>query len=122
MRCARYHVSACGARGGDSDLLMNIELPEDFRCVQEMLVLKDPTQVSVSSSVVKPSVLHILLAVPCQQWQVQNERDPVSIDKEKEGKESVYGSFRDDVGVETIAEVDRVDVVAGRKLACRLKG
>jgi hypothetical protein len=87
------------------------------RCWFSKILLK-----SVSSSVVKPSVLHILLAVPCQQWQVQNERDPVSIDKEKEGKESVYGSFRDDVGVETVAEVDRVDVVAGRKLACRLKG
>jgi hypothetical protein len=56
--------------------------------------------------------LHVLLAVPRQQGQVQNQRDPVSVDQEKEGQESVYGSFRNDVGVETVAKIDWVDVVA----------
>jgi hypothetical protein len=31
----------------------------------------------------------------------------------------VYSSFGDDVGVETVAEIDRVDVVTGKRLACR---
>jgi hypothetical protein len=30
----------------------------------------------------------------------------------------MYGGFRYDVGVETVAKIDRVDVVAGAKLAC----
>jgi hypothetical protein len=119
MRRAKCRMPKRDAGLGDSNLLMDIELPEDLCCVQEMLVLKDPAKVSVASSVAKSSVLHILLAVPCQQWQVQNERDPVSVDQEKEGKESVYGSFGDDVGVKTIAKIDRVDVVAGKRLACR---
>jgi hypothetical protein len=33
----------------------------------------------------------------------------------------MYGSFRDNVGVETVAEIDRVDVVAAAKLACVLE-
>jgi hypothetical protein len=33
----------------------------------------------------------------------------------------MYGSFRNDVGVETVAEIDRVDVVAAAKLACVLE-
>jgi hypothetical protein len=57
-------------------------------------------------------LLHVLLAVPCQQGQIQNQRDPVSVDQEEESQESVYGSFGDDVGVETVAKIDWVDVVA----------
>lgn len=64
------------------------------------------------------SAFHILLGVPTQQSQVQDKRQPVSVDQKEEGQESVYGSFGDDVGVETVAEVDRVDVVTGVKLAC----
>jgi hypothetical protein len=60
----------------------------------------------------------ILLAVPSQQRQVQNQGNPVSVDEEEEGQESVDGGFGDDVGVEAVAKVDRVDVVAGAKLAC----
>lgn len=33
----------------------------------------------------------------------------------------MYGSFRDDVGVEAIAEVDGIDVIAAAKLACTLE-
>ena len=39
-------------------------------------------------------------------------------DEEEERKEGVYSGFGDNVGVEAVAEVDGVDVVAGAKLAC----
>lgn len=59
----------------------------------------------------------ILLSVPNQQRQIQNKSNPVSIDKEQECQESVDGGFGDDVGVQAVAEVDWVDVVAGAILA-----
>lgn len=62
--------------------------------------------------------IDVLLAVPCQEGQVENKRDPVSVDEEQEGQESVNGGLRDDVGVQAVAEVDGVDVVTGAKLAC----
>jgi hypothetical protein len=68
-----------------------------------------------------PLDLHILLCVPSQQRQVQDKRHPISVDQEQNSQESMYGSFRDDVGVETVAEIDRVDVVAAAKLACVLE-
>jgi hypothetical protein len=65
--------------------------------------------------------VHILLCVPGQQRQVQDKRHPVSIDQKQDSQESVYGSFGDDVGVEAVTKVDRVDVIAAAKLACVLK-
>jgi hypothetical protein len=62
---------------------------------------------------VRKAILHVLLGVPCQQRQIQDKREPVSVNEEEESQESVYGSFGDDVGVEAVAEVDRVDVVTG---------
>ena len=64
------------------------------------------------------SCLNILLAVPCQEGQVENERDPVPVDEEQEGQESVDGGLGDDVGVQAVAEVDGGDVIAGANLAC----
>lgn len=61
---------------------------------------------------------HVLLSVPCQEGQVEDKRDPVPIDEEQEGQESVDGGLGDDVGVEAVAEVDGVNVVAGAKSAC----
>lgn len=54
---------------------------------------------------------NILLRVESQKRQVQQQREPVSIDQEQEGQESVNSGFGDDVGVEAVAEVDRVDVI-----------
>jgi hypothetical protein len=62
--------------------------------------------------------LYILLSVPSQKWQVQNERHPVSVDEKEDSQEAMYGSFRNDVGVEAVAEIDWVDVVAAARLAC----
>ena len=54
---------------------------------------------------------NVLLCVPGNQRKVQNERQPVAVDEEQEGQESVDGGFGDNVGVEAVAEVDRVDVI-----------
>jgi hypothetical protein len=70
-----------------------------------------------ASSIVYSLFLHILLCVPGQQRQVQDERHPVTIDQKQNSQESVYGSFGDDVGVEAVTEIDRVDVIAAAKLA-----
>jgi hypothetical protein len=60
----------------------------------------------------------VLLSVPGQQRQIQNQCNPVSIDEEKEGQECVDSGFGDNVGVQAVAKIDGVDVVAGAKLAC----
>lgn len=65
---------------------------------------------------------HVLLSVPCQEGQVQDQSHPVSVDKEEEGQESVDSGFGNDVGVQTVAEIDGVDVIAGAKLACAEDG
>lgn len=52
-----------------------------------------------------------LLRIEDEQRQVQDDSKPVSVDDEQEGQESVNGGFGDDVGVETVAEINGVDVV-----------
>lgn len=54
----------------------------------------------------------VLLDVPTKEWKVENKRDPIAIDQEEECQETMHSSLRDDVGVETVAEVDGVDVIA----------
>jgi hypothetical protein len=49
MRCAEYRMSKCDTRFWESNLLMDIELPENLCGVQKMLVLKDSAEVSVPS-------------------------------------------------------------------------
>lgn len=57
-------------------------------------------------------ILHVLLCVPCKEGQVEYERHPVAVDQEQDSQESVDTSLGDDVHVEAVAQVDRVDVVA----------
>lgn len=57
---------------------------------------------------------HSLLNVPDKERQVENKSNPVAVDEEQDGQERVYSGLGDDVGVETVAEVDRVDVVTVR--------
>jgi len=75
-------------------LLVHVELPEDLRSVEQVLVLED------------------LLRVPGQEGQVKDERHPVAVDQEQEGQESVDTGLGDDVHVQAVAEIDRVDIVA----------
>lgn len=74
-------------------LLVDVELAEDLSRIEEVGVVND------------------LLNVPAKERQVENKRHPVSVDKEEEGQETVYGSLGDNVGVESVAEVNGVDVV-----------
>jgi hypothetical protein len=97
-------------------LLMNVQLPEDLCCIEQVVLLENPASVSLSSF--RPRYSHVLLSIPRQEGQIQDERDPVPVDEEQEGQESVNGGLGDDVGVQAVAEVDGVDVVAGAKLAC----
>ena len=54
---------------------------------------------------------HVLLDVKSEERKIEQERNPVPIDKEEEGQEAMDGSFGYNVCVETVAEIDRVDVV-----------
>jgi hypothetical protein len=62
---------------------------------------------------------HVLLRVPGEQWQVQDQRQPVSVDKEQNGQKCVDGGFRDDVRVQAVAEIDGVDVVTAENCQSR---
>jgi hypothetical protein len=53
----------------------------------------------------------VLLDVECEEWQIEQKRNPVPVDKEQEGQEAMDCSFRNDVCVETVAEIDRINVV-----------
>ena len=57
-------------------------------------------------------VVDDLLRIPSQQRQIEQQRNPISVDEEEERQECVDGGFRDDVRVQAVAEIDRVDVVA----------
>jgi len=56
-------------------------------------------------------VIHNLLDVEREEWQIEQERNPVAVDKEKEGQETMDRGFWDNVCIETVAEVDRVNIV-----------
>ena len=66
-------------------LLVHIKLSKDFRRIQEVLVLKDPGSVSFPVVSCDDRFQYVLLAVPGQQRQIQDECDPVSVDQEKKG-------------------------------------
>jgi hypothetical protein len=53
----------------------------------------------------------ILLSIPQQEWKIQENREPVTVDEKQDGKEGVDSGFRDDIGVEAVAEVDGVDII-----------
>jgi hypothetical protein len=55
--------------------------------------------------------MNVLLDVPAKERQVENKRHPVAVDEEEEGQETMHSSLGDDVGVESVAEVNGVNVV-----------
>ena len=99
-----------------SHFLVNIEFAENFSGVEKVLALKDPAGSHMSIRCPRAafacSFEHVLLPVVGGKWQIENESQPVSIDQEEEGQEGVNSSFGDDIGIQTVAEIDRVDVVA----------
>jgi len=74
-------------------LLVDIKLPEDLCCVEQVLVLVD------------------FSGVESEQRQVKDDCDPVTINQEEEGEESMYCSLGYDVGIQSVAQVDRIDIV-----------
>lgn len=106
-------------------LLVNVQLPKDLGRVEQVLVFED-SATALANRLLSPSVsihpadsshseyvsIHLLLRIPSHQRQVQDQRQPVSVDQEEHSQESVDAGFGDDVHVEAVAEVDRVDVVA----------
>lgn len=95
---------------------MNVKLPEDLSSVEEVRVVNDPKRTllelctRLERGIESPS--NVLLGVPGDEGQVDGNRQPVAIDEEEEGQEPVDGGFRDDVRVQAVAKIDRVDVVA----------
>lgn len=59
------------------------------------------------------SVRDVLLCVESHEGQVQNKRHPVSINEEQYCQECVHSSFRHNVRIQAVAEVNGVYVVAG---------
>lgn len=92
-------------------LLVNVELAEDLGGVKQVSVVDDPTILLVRRRY-KKRIANVLLDVPGQERQVEDQRDPVSVDEEEEGQETVNGGLGDDVGVESVAEINGVDVIA----------
>ena len=76
-------------KGASPHLLVDVEFPEYLGRIQQVGVVHDSTQPLVS----KVADIHgahspgqdVLLDVPCQQWQVQDQGQPVSVDEEEEG-------------------------------------
>lgn len=86
-----------------------------------MCVVNNPIPAHVSTSTLRLAKLgekgevlgdDVLLDVPSQEREVEDQRQPIPVDEKQEGQETVYGSLGDDVGVQAVAEVDGVDVVA----------
>lgn len=100
---------------------MHVQLAENLSSVQQVLVLVDPVTPQVSFllrllwELGGATGCDVLLRIEGQERQVEQDGEPVTVDDEEEGQEGVDGSFRDDIGVETVAQVDRVDVVAVRE-------
>ena len=95
---------------------MDIQLPENFSSIQKMLVLKDPKTHQPCFGRQSRDV-HSLLSIPREHGQVQNQGNPVSIDEEQESQKGVNGGFGDDVGVEAVAKINGVDVVAVKNVS-----
>jgi hypothetical protein len=89
-----------------------------------MLVIKDPSnkQLRSASFLVPPCTSErsrmraenskdVLLSIKGQERQVQQNSKPIAIDNKKEGQKGVDGGFGNDVCVQPVAEIDRVDIV-----------
>ena len=105
-------------------LLVHVQLPEDLGSVEQVLVLEDPVVILLAccsfcqfitpllESMPRRIFRDVLLCVPGQERQVEDERHPVAVDQEQDSQECVDTSLGDDVHVEAVAEINRVDVVA----------
>ena len=53
-----------------------------------------------------------LLRIPSHKWEVQHQWEPVPVNEEKNRQKCMHAGFWDDVHVESVAQVDWVDVIA----------
>lgn len=98
-----------------SHLLVHVQFAENFGRIQQVLVVIDPCfRVSLRRFATQRGS-NILLGVEQHEGQVQHNSEPVPVDHKEEGQECVDSGFGDDVGVETVAKVDGVDVIAEKK-------
>lgn len=100
---------------GRNHLLVHVELAEDLGRIQEVLVVIDSESKLAISPQDERERKNALLRIESQHRQVQNDSSPVTIDNEQERQETVDSSFGDDVGIETVAEVNGVDVVTAEQ-------
>jgi hypothetical protein len=54
---------------------------------------------------------NVLFNVKSQKRQVKQKRHPIPIDKEQESQKAMNRSFRDNVRIEAVAKIDRVNVI-----------
>jgi hypothetical protein len=94
-------------------LLVDVQLSEYLGGIQKMLVVEDPKwQVSNMRFDQRPEVgCNSLLSVEGKERQVQNDSQPIPVNHEEESQDSVNSGFRDDVGIQAVAEINRVDVI-----------
>jgi hypothetical protein len=94
-------------------LLVDVQLSEYLGGIQKMLVVEDPKwQVSNMCLDQRPEVgCNSLLSVEGKERQVQNDSQPIPVNHEEESQDSVNSGFRDDVGIQAVAEINRVDVI-----------
>lgn len=55
---------------------------------------------------------NILLCIESHERQIQQERNPVSIDQKQRRQESMYRRLGEDIRIQPVAKINRVDVVA----------
>ena len=109
-------LSQSQSRDAATHLLVHIKLAEYLCRVQKMGIVHNPRVIKLvdgfgGRECDTAGRLNLLLDVPAKEGQVEDQGQPVSVDKEEEGQESVYSSFGNDVGVQAVAKVNRVDVV-----------
>jgi hypothetical protein len=95
-------------------LLVDVQLSENLGGIQKMLVVEDPKWQQVSNTRLdhRPEVeYNSLLSVEGKERQVQNDSQPIPVNHEEESQESVNSGFRDDVGIQAVTEINRVDVI-----------
>ena len=101
-----------------TNLLVSVQRPENLGRVEKVRIVKNPRrghQLAIRGGDLRLGRAlesDILLDIERKQGQVQDQGDPVTVDQEESSEQSMNGSLGDDVGVEAVAEVDRVDIVA----------
>lgn len=111
-------------------LFVHVELAEDLRGVEQVLLLVDSAGgANVWSAIALVACADgsaarewtgsgkgkrqgdILLGVEDGKRQVEHKGQPVAVDEEEQREEAVYGGLGDYVRVESVAEINGVDVV-----------